>query len=124
MRKKPTTLVPDFVSSLPQATEPNQQIHADLFGPLRKQKKFILCIINAFTKYVQLVTLPNKEAATVASAIFEHWICHFGTPIDLIVDQGKELCARVSEDLLQCLGLAHLSSKSLLGTPNATVKPK
>ncbi len=47
-------------------------------------KKFILCITDAFTKYVELVALPNKEAATVAEAIFDKWICWFGTPLDLV----------------------------------------
>ena len=49
-------------------------MHADLFGPLKtsdKGKKFILCITDAFTKYVELAALPNKEAATVAEAIFD-----------------------------------------------------
>jgi hypothetical protein len=35
-------------------------------------KKFILCIMDAFTKYVKLVALPNKEAVTVATVNFEH----------------------------------------------------
>ena len=77
-------------------------MHADLFGPLKtsdKGKKFILCITDAFTKYVELVALPNKEASTVAEAIFDKWICCFGTPLDLVTDQGTEFCARMSHEL-------------------------
>jgi hypothetical protein len=29
------TLLPTFTFSLPQPTEPNQHVHADLFGPLK-----------------------------------------------------------------------------------------
>ncbi len=64
---------PMLLSTLPQPTEPNQHVHADLFGPLKTTnsgKKFILCITDAFTKYVELVPLPNKEANTVSDAIF------------------------------------------------------
>jgi hypothetical protein len=53
-------------------TEPNQRIHADLFGALttsEKNKKYILCKTDAFSKYVELVAIPNKEAGTVADAI-------------------------------------------------------
>jgi len=99
MRKNTTTLVPDFISSLPQPTEPNQWVHTDLFGPLKtyeNRKKFILCITNAFTKYVQLMVLPNKEAATMAAAIFNHWKCWIGVPVNVITDQGKEFCAGIS----------------------------
>jgi len=45
---------------------------------------------DALTKYVELVPLQNKEATTVAEAIFDKWICRFGAPLDLITDQGKE----------------------------------
>ena len=74
-------------------------MHEDLFGPLKtsdKGKKFILCITDAFTKYVELVALPNKEAPTVAEAIFNKWICRFGTPLDLVTDQVTKFCAKMS----------------------------
>jgi len=83
--------LPALLSTLPQPTEPNQRVHADLFGPLKTSdigKKFILCMTDALTKYVELVPLQNKEATTVAEAIFDNWICRFGAPLDLITDQG------------------------------------
>ncbi len=39
-------MAPELLSPLPQCTEPNQRVHADLFGPLKTSegdKKFILC---------------------------------------------------------------------------------
>jgi hypothetical protein len=63
--QKDDRLPPALLSSLHQPTEPNQSIHADLFGPLKTSesgKKFILCMTDAHTKYVELVSLPNKEA--------------------------------------------------------------
>ncbi len=59
---EPTKVLPELLSPLPQCTEPNQRIHADLFGPLKTtsgDKKFILCLTDAFTKYVELVTIKN-----------------------------------------------------------------
>jgi hypothetical protein len=56
-------MVPELLSPLPQCTEPNQRVHGDLFGPLKTSdgdKKFILCITDAFTKYVELIVFPNK----------------------------------------------------------------
>jgi hypothetical protein len=47
-------------------------------------------------KYVQLLALSNKGAATVTAAIFKHWICPFGVTLDLI---NSEFCAGISEDL-------------------------
>jgi hypothetical protein len=65
---------------------------------------------DALTKYVELVPLQNKEATTVADAIFDKWICHFGVPIDLVTDLGKEFCAKLSDDLLKRLGTTHLTT--------------
>ncbi len=63
---------------------------------------------NALTKYVELVPLPNKEAYTVANAIFNKWYCRFGAPLDIVTNQGKECCARLSEELFKTLGTNHL----------------
>ncbi len=102
---------PALLSSLPQPTEPTQRVHADLFGPLKMTdsgKKFILCMADALTKYVELVPLPNKEANTITNAIFDKWYCCFGVPLDIVTDQGKEFCARLSDELFKRLGTNHL----------------
>ena len=44
----------------PQCTMPSQRIHMDLFGPLKTSgsgKKYIMCITDTFSKYVELVAL-------------------------------------------------------------------
>ena len=56
----------------------------------------ILVVTDAFTKYVQLVAIPNKETATVAKGIFEHSICCFGAPLEIVTDQGKEFTGQMS----------------------------
>ena len=64
---------PPLLSPLPIVNEPNVRIHANLFGPLRmsnKGKRYLLCMTDACTKYVELVAIENKEASTIAEAIF------------------------------------------------------
>ena len=65
---------------------------------------------DALTKYVELAPLPNKEANTVANAIFDKWYCRFGAPLDIVTDQGKEFCARLSDELFKRLGTNHLTT--------------
>jgi hypothetical protein len=89
MRRKDDRPPPALLPMLPKPTEPNKCVHADLFGPIKtsnRGKKFILCMLEALTKYVKLVPLPNKEAATVTAAIFSKWFCHFGMPLYLITN--------------------------------------
>ena len=55
MRQRDDPPPPALLPSLPQPTEPNHRVHSDLFGPFKT--KFILCITEALTKYIQLVLL-------------------------------------------------------------------
>ena len=74
------------------------RMHADLHGPLKtsgNNKKYILVMTDAFTKYVILVAINNKEAETVTEAIFKKWICRYGVPLEIITDQGKEFCNKL-----------------------------
>ena len=101
---------PSLVTPNPICTEPNQRVHADLFGTLKapgRSKKYILCITDAFTKYVELVVVPDKEAETVSDAIFIHWIMRYGIPMEIITDQGKEFCNKLSDELFKLLNVTH-----------------
>jgi putative transposase len=107
---------------LPIPSEPNQRIHADLFGPLKtseKGKKFILVITDAFTKYVELVATENKEADTIANHIFNNWICRFGIPVELVTDQGKEFTAQVCSRLWSKLEMIHSTTTARHPQTNA-----
>jgi hypothetical protein len=53
---------------------PNLRIHADLFGPMvdaSRKSAYILCFTDAFTKYAVVMSIANKDAQTVAKALFE-----------------------------------------------------
>ena len=100
----------DLLTPLPICTEPNQRVHADLFGALvtsGRKKKYILCMTDACTKLVELVAIENKEAETVAEAIFTKWICRYGSPVELLTDQGKEFCNKLSNELCQLMEIKH-----------------
>jgi hypothetical protein len=95
---------------LPVVDQPNQRVHIDLFGPLKisgNQNKFILCITDAFTKYAEVVAIPDKQAETVANEIFTNWICRFGSPIQIHSDGGKEFCNKLADELFELLGIKH-----------------
>jgi Integrase zinc binding domain/Integrase core domain len=108
-------ITPELLSPLPQCTEPNQRVHADLFGPLKTSdgdKKFILCLTDAFTKYVELVMIPNKEAFTVATAILNCWICRFGLPLEIVTDQGQEFTNQMAQKLFSAWDIKHTTTSS------------
>ena len=64
---------PFLVTTFPQPMEPNHRfilICFDLSGLLEIQRS-TLCITDEFTKDIELVALPNKEASTNSQAIVE-----------------------------------------------------
>ena len=71
---------------------------------------YILCITDAFKKYMELVAIYNKEENTVAEAIFEKWFCRHGIPMEIVTDGGKEFCAMVLEALMTYMGAMHLKT--------------
>jgi transposase InsO family protein len=87
-------------------------IYTDLSKTSGNYKKYILVITDAFTKYVELVAIDNKEAVTVTEAIFRRWICRYGVPLEIITDQGKEFCNKLSDELYKLLQTKHLTTSS------------
>ncbi len=74
---------------------PNLQVHSDLFGTMitvDSNKKFVLCIMDAFTKYAVFTAIANKDAETVADTIYKDCFSKFGIPAQIHMDGGKEIC--------------------------------
>jgi transposase InsO family protein len=89
---------------------PNTRIHADLFGPMvdaTRKYAYILFITDAFTKYTVVTSNSNKDAQTVAKAIFKQWFCKFGIPAQIHTDSGKEFMNKLMAELCELLNVQH-----------------
>ena len=62
----------------------------DLVGPLTPSRgyKYILTITDAFTRYTELVAIPDKETTTVAKELLDQWILRHGFYEQVISDHG------------------------------------
>ena len=95
---------------LPQPPNINHRVHMDLYGPLavsERGKKYVMVLTDAFSKYVELVALENKEAATVARAFFETWVTRYSTPHTIVTDNGKEFSNKLMKELCSILKIYH-----------------
>jgi len=126
-----TTQRSGTLNPLPLCTSTNQRVHCDLFGPLKtiSSKAHVLCITDAHSKFVELAVVPNKEARTVAAAIFRQWICRFGIPDQILTDGGKEFCNSVFTTLCEFLSVdkqkttpAHPQCNAQAEVVNKTIK--
>jgi len=85
---------PNILTPLPLCSAMNQRVHMDLFGPLKTSdqgNKYILCMTDAFSRYVELASIPNKEADTVAEQFFQRWVCRYGPLVKYVQIKERNL---------------------------------
>ncbi len=108
---------------LPAPDMPNIRVHADLIVVPKASSagsKYILVLTCAFSKLVELVPLPSKDAETVASAIFTRWICRYSCPREILTDRGREFCNQLAEQLFMLLGIDHTKTSAYHPQTNAS----
>ena len=80
------------LQSLPMETG-FHRVHTDLAGPFAESEDgctYVMIIVDSFTKWLVLVGLRNKQAATTMAALRDHWVCMYGAPCELVMDNGSE----------------------------------
>jgi transposase InsO family protein len=73
---------------------PMERIHMDILGPLpvtRQKNKYILMVIDQFTKSLECYPIPNQTAETVATVLIDDFIARYGCPLELHTDQGRNM---------------------------------
>ena len=68
--------------------------------------KYVLTVMDYFTKWIELIPLRNKEAATVGMELFKIF-SRFGCPEIIISDRGTEFNNALSASLYQRMGVHH-----------------
>jgi len=124
-QRKKSTNKQQPLAPLPILECPNFLIHDSLFGPMitaNSNKKFVLCITDAFTKYVVVTAINSKDVERVADAIYRDWFSKYGIPAQIHTDGGKEFVKKLSEELFQLLNVSHTKTSSAHPQCNAQVE--
>ena len=64
-----------------------------------RDNKYILVMIDLFSRYVVAVPVPNQNAHTITDAVLNHWILVFGAPRRILTDQGANFESAVFTNL-------------------------
>lgn len=83
-------------------TFPFEKIAIDITGPLpltRGGHRYILGVIDYFTKFPMLIPLRNIDSKTVARELVSKWICLFGAPHSIHSDRGTAFEAELFQEL-------------------------
>ena len=104
---------------------PFEKISIDLAGPLpsgENGEKYILGIIDNFSRFVALIPLKRGTAEEVAKALVRHWISLFGSPYSIHSDRGTEFENVLIKELCSVLGIIKTKSAPYYPAGNSMVE--
>ncbi|TKJ32064.1 MAG: hypothetical protein CEE38_23710, partial [Planctomycetes bacterium B3_Pla] len=81
---------------------PMERIAMDIMGPLPRStrgNKYILVVGDYFTKWIEAYALPNQEAKTVADVLTREFFSHYGTPMEIHADQGRNFESAIFQEV-------------------------
>ena len=107
----------------PEIFGPLQHVHVDLCGPftLGDRKKFIMIMIEHFTKVAEFSSIDNKEPVTTGCAFYDAWVCRYTLPAVITTDNGAEWSAAF-EHMIHRLGMLHIRTSAMHPSPNGAAE--
>ncbi|CAF3794553.1 unnamed protein product [Rotaria sordida] len=129
---KPTNQKPGGLMKPIIVSEPWHTVGIDITGPLpktRRGNRFILVVVDYFTKWVELFPLQSTKASIIAQLFLDEVICRFGFPVRVISDNGVQFLSKIFIQLCNALGIHHQRTplyhpqSNLSERINRTLKP-
>ena len=85
---------------------PFERVAMDIGGPLprtQRGNRYILNVVDHFTKHTEAYALPDQEAVTIARVFLNEIISSFGVPYIIHTDQGANFESNMLKKLFQLL---------------------
>ena len=83
-----------------------QTLHLDLLSLTPSDgHRYLLTIRDRGTGLICAAPLVDKSAKSVQEAFLHHYIGHYGVPLTVICDNGREFTAGLFRDFCECLGI-------------------
>ena len=107
------------------SVKPFDVVGIDIVGPFKisnKGNKYILVMMDHFTRWVELRALPEVTAQAVCQALFDEIICRHGCPEKILSDQGQQFVGDVMKELCEKLGIKKIQTSPYHPQTNAHVE--
>ena len=104
---------------------PGERVHIDFLGPFPQSEagnKYVMVMVDQFTKWVELAPLPDQTAVTTATTFFEQWVSRFGTPLYVHTDQGSNFTSELFTELCRSLQVAKTRTTPYRPSSNGQVE--
>ena len=105
-------------------TEPMRRLNIDTIGPLppdNEGNKYIIVIIDTFSRYVTLHAGINASGDEAAIALHKH-ICTFGIPSSILTDNGSQFINQIITKMTELYGIEHNTTTAYSKEENGLVE--
>ena len=79
-----------------------ERVHMDMLGPFPQSEwgnKYILVMVDQFSKWVEIHAIPDISAEQTMRCAIDQFFSHFGAPLQIHTDQGKNFDGNVMKAL-------------------------
>ena len=104
---------------------PMERLHLDLLGPFPtsdRGNRYVLAVVDQFTKWAEVYALPNQTVDSTANTILSEIISHFGTPLLIHTDQGKNFESSLFQELCRLLEVTKIRTTPYHASSNGQVE--
>ena len=108
MAKKGPQRIPQGPLQVVKVGAPMERVAVDVAGPFpvsSSGNRYIVVVIDYFTKWPEAFALPNQEASTIARALIDGFFSRFGVPLELHSDQGRNFESNLLRECCELLGI-------------------
>ncbi len=88
---------------------PFERIAMDLDGPFpmsQRGNRHIFVVADYFSKWCEAYPVPTIDAPEIAKVFRENWISHYGAPLELHTDQGRNLESNLFAEMCKLLKIS------------------
>ena len=124
-RRKPSSVTPSKSSLSLQTMFPLDCVAWDIMGsisPSASGHKYILLIVDLFSRWTVAVPLHETSSDTLAEALWTHYFSRYGPPLRIHSDQGPNLSALVLKKLFLLWGVQQSTTVAYYPQGNGVVE--
>ncbi|GBN14381.1 Transposon Ty3-I Gag-Pol polyprotein [Araneus ventricosus] len=95
---------------------PFERMALDILVPFpvtTKGNRYVLVLMDYFTKWPEAIPIPDQEASTVAEELVRSWISCYGVPMIVHSDQGTNFNSALFTELCKLLGILKTRTTAL-----------
>ena len=89
------------------------------FPETKRYNKYILTVVDLFTKYTILIPISDTKAVTIARSLLRHVFAHYSIPKEILTDQGRQFESQLFQELCELLQIHKIRTSSYHPQGNA-----